>query len=430
MKKLDDFRLRLAGREYVPLVTGGMGVDISTNALALEAARLGGIGHISDAMVPTVADRYFSTSFVRNKLRRYKFNVASADKSMVHFDLDDLAEAQRLHVRSTIEAKQGDGAVFINCMEKLTMNNPAGTLKVRLASAMDGGIDGITLSAGLHLGTFSLIEHHPRFRDVNLGIIVSSVRALKLFLKRCNRTRRRPDYVVVEGPLAGGHLGFGMDWAEYDLQSITTQVLEFLKQEDLAIPVIPAGGIFTGSDAVDYLQQGCGAVQVATRFTIAKECGLPDEVKQAYLNAGVEDIVVNTLSPTGYPMRMLKQSPAIGSGIRPNCEALGYLLDKDGHCAYIDAYNEALKAYPGVKKISVAEKVCLCTHMRNFKVWTCGHYAYRLKDTARRYPNGSYVLPNAEEVFRDYQFSTDHQVQRPSAVVSEPRRQSLPGGGS
>ncbi len=413
MKKLDDFRLRLGRVEYVPLVTGGMGVDISTNALALEAARLGGIGHISDAMVPTVADRYFSTSFVRNKLRRYKFNVASADKSMVHFDLDELAEAQRLHVRSTMEARRGEGAIFINCMEKLTMNNPAATLKVRLEAAMDGGIDGITLSAGLHLGTFSLIAEHPRFRDVKLGIIVSSVRALKLFLKRCNRTGRAPDFVVVEGPLAGGHLGFGMDWAEYDLRSITTQVLEFLKGEGLVIPVIPAGGIFTGSDAVDYLQQGCGAVQVATRFTVARECGLPEDVKQAYLNARVEDVVVNTLSPTGYPMRMLKQSPAIGSGIRPNCEALGYLLDKDGHCAYIDAYNRTVEANPKLKKVSVAEKVCLCTHMRNFKVWTCGHYVYRLKDTANRRPDGNYELPSAEHVFRDYQFSTDHLVRQP-----------------
>ena len=82
------------------------------------------------------------------------------------------------------------------------MNNPMGTLKTRLESAMDAGIDGITLSAGLHLGTFALIEGHPRFRDVKLGIIVSSARALNLLLKKAERTRRLPDYVIVEGPLS------------------------------------------------------------------------------------------------------------------------------------------------------------------------------------------------------------------------------------
>jgi nitronate monooxygenase len=124
MKCVDDFRLRLAGRELVPIVVGGMGVDISTAELALEAARLGGIGHISDAMVPTVADRRFKTKFVKDKLKVYKYNVANTDKSDVRFDLGHLAEATRLHVSRTMEAKRGDGMVFINCMEKLTMNAP------------------------------------------------------------------------------------------------------------------------------------------------------------------------------------------------------------------------------------------------------------------------------------------------------------------
>lgn len=292
---------------------------------------------------------------------------------------------------------------------------------------MDGGIDGITLSAGLHLGTFSLIEDHPRFRDVKLGIIVSSVRALRLFLRKSSRTRRAPDYVVVEGPLAGGHLGFGMDWAEYDLQSIAKEVQDFLDQEGLRIPVIAAGGIFTGTDAVAYLERGCGAVQLATRFTIARECGLPDDVKQTYLQARVEDIVVNTISPTGYPMRMLRQSPAIGSGTRPNCEAFGYLLDRNGRCAYVDAYNQAVARHPKARKVSVLEKTCLCTQMRNFKVWTCGHYAYRLKETANRLPDGGFDLPSAEHVFRDYQYSTDHAVHRPAFAQPMVRPDFSPG---
>ncbi|HUY04057.1 MAG TPA: nitronate monooxygenase, partial [Rhodocyclaceae bacterium] len=256
MKCVDDFRLRFGKQELVPIIIGGMGVDISTAELALEAARLGGIGHISDAMVPTVSDRRFRTHFVKEKLKLYKYNVASSDKSAVLFDLGRLAEATHNHVGRTMEAKGGSGLIFVNCMEKLTMNAPRETLRVRLTSALDAGIDGITLSAGLHLGSFGLIEDHPRFRDAKLGIIVSSLRALQLFLRKSARLKRLPDYVVVEGPLAGGHLGFGMDWAKYDLAVIVAEIQAHLTAEHLDIPLIPAGGIFTGGQAASFLDNG------------------------------------------------------------------------------------------------------------------------------------------------------------------------------
>ncbi len=415
MKRVDDFRLRLGKKELAPIMTGGMGVDISTAELSLVAARLGGIGHISDAMVPTVSDRRFKTGFVKEKQKKYKYNVANRDKSVVQFDLARLAEATKLHVGRTMEAKQGDGLIFINTMEKLTMGSPRDTLRVRLSAAMDGGIDGITLSAGLHLGSLALVEDHPRFRDVKFGIIVSSLRALLLFLRKSARLNRLPDYIIVEGPLAGGHLGFGMDWAQYDLKAIVDEILRYMRQEGLSIPVIPAGGIFTGTDAVEFLEAGAAAVQVATRFTVTKECGLPDKVKQEYFKANEEDIEVNLISPTGYPMRMLKRSPSIGAGIRPNCEAYGYLLDGNGNCAYIEAYNRELEKNPDEENLSVRDKTCLCTHMRNFDCWTCGHYTYRLKDTSRRLPDGSYQLLTAEHVFKDYLYSTEHKIALPAA---------------
>jgi nitronate monooxygenase len=74
-----------------------------------------------------------------------------------------------------------------------------------------------------------------------------------------------------------------------------------------------------------------------------------------------------------------------------------------------------VELHPDAKSISVKDKTCLCTHMRNFDIWTCGHYAYRLKDTTRRVPDGSFELPSAEHIFRDYQFSTEHRVAVPSA---------------
>ena len=296
----------------------------------------------------------------------------------------------------------------------MSWKGPRETLGVGLSAALDAGIDGITLSAGLHLGSFALIEDHPRFRDAKLGIIVSSLRALQIFLRKNAKLNRLPDYVVVEGPLAGGHLGFGMDWAQYDLKTIMAEIQQYLLTEKLAIPLIPAGGIFTGSDAVSFLENGAAAVQVATRFTVVKECGLPADVQQEYFKSSENDIEVNTISPTGYPMRMLKSSPAIGAGIRPNCEAYGYLLDGSGNCAYVTAYNREVAAHPKAKKVSVMDKTCLCTHMRNFDCWTCGHYTYRLKDTTRRLEDGSYQVLSAEHVFHDYQFSTDQKIALPA----------------
>ncbi|QKV57210.1 MAG: nitronate monooxygenase [Dechloromonas sp.] len=414
MKRVDDFRLQLGKHELVPIMIGGMGVDISTSDLALEAARLGGVGHISDAMINTVADRRYDTKQVKEKLALYKYNVLNEDKSSVKFDLGRLVEATRLHVEATMRRKQGSGLILINCMEKLTMNAPKETLRARMSAALDSGIDGITLAAGLHLGSFALIEDHPRFRDAKLGIIVSSVRALQLFLKKSSRTNRLPDYIVVEGPLAGGHLGFGLDWAKYDLATIVAEVIAYLKEAQLDIPVIPAGGIFTGSDATAFLENGAAAVQVATRFTVTEECGLPADVKQEYFKADEDDIVVNEISPTGYPMRMIKSSPGIGDGIRPNCEAYGYLLDASGKCSYVTSYNREVAAHPGARKVQVWDKTCLCTHMRNFDIWTCGQLTWRLKDTTRKEADGSYRVLSAEHVFRDYQFSTDNKVALPA----------------
>ncbi len=413
MKCVDDFRLKFGKKEIVPIVIGGMGVDISTAQLAVEVARLGGIGHISDAMAPDVCDKRFNTTYVKDKTKFYKLNISNSDKSIVKFDLGLIAEATKMHVAASMEAKRGDGMIFVNCMEKLTMNAPRDTLRVRLASALDAGIDGITLSAGLHLGSFGLIEDHPRFRDAKLGIIVSSVRALQLFLRKNAKLNRLPDYIVVEGPLAGGHLGFGPDWAQYDLATIVADIARYLKEEHLDIPVIAAGGVFTGSDAVSLMENGASAVQVATRFTVANECGLPYDVKQEYFKASEQDIEVNNISPTGYPMRMLKSSPAIGSGIRPGCESYGYLLDGNGNCAYIDSYNREIALHPHSKKISVMDKTCLCTHMSNMNCWTCGHYTYRLKDTTHRRADGSYQTLTAEHIFKDYQYSVDQKITLP-----------------
>ena len=415
----DNFRLLIGGKEYVPIIIGGMGVNISTTELAVAAAKLGGIGHISDAIAGYVCDRIFNTSFVSRKRKKYTQYSNNPDKSAVQFDLEEVAAAQKKYIEYTMSKKTGSGSIFLNCMEKLTMNSSIETLKVRLTSAMDAGIDGLTLAAGLNLRTLDLIQEHSRFRDVKIGIIISSVRALAIFLKRAVRLNRLPDYIVVEGPLAGGHLGFGpSDWHTFDLKTIFTEVLAFMKKEELNIPVIPAGGIFTGTDAVDYLRMGAAGVQVATRFTISKEAGLPAEVKQNYINAKEEDIVVNMASTTGYPMRMLTSSPTLRYAIKPNCEGLGYLLENGGKCTYIDEYYQALAERKPGEPLVIKEKTCLCTGMANYDCWTCGQTTYRLKETTNQLPNGKWQLPKAEDIFLDYQFSSDHSIRLPEPEAS------------
>ncbi len=418
--KVDNYRLQFAGdnREFVPIMIGGMGVDISTTELALEAARLGGIGHISDALIAEVADRKCGSTMVGDKRKQFKESLNSSDKSKIYFDAHDIKKAMEVHVGKTMSAKKGSGLVFVNCMEKLTMNNPKDTLQARLNSALDAGIDGITLSAGLHLNSFAMMQDNPRFHDAKLGIIVSSLRALKPFLQRAKRSNRMPDFIVVEGPLAGGHLGFALEnWHEFSLPMIFSEINSYLKEQNLNIPVIPAGGIFTGSDAAAYLADGAAAVQVATRFTVTEECGLPDKAKQDYFRATEEDVEVNTTSPTGYPMRMLKYSPSLGGKMKPNCEALGYLLE-NGTCSYIDAYERAKAASSDGKSFAVYEKTCLCTHMQLYQCYTCGHYVYRLKDTTNRLADGSYQILTAEQVFEDYQYSSENKITKPLALVA------------
>lgn len=412
MEQLNNYRLNLGQEEYVPIVVGGMGVDISTTELAHAACKLGGIGHISDAMVPFVSDKKFRTNFSAQKGKVHKATVNSFDKTNIKFNLEHIKEAQRNHVEQTMNGKKGPGGIFINVMEKLTMGGPGETIQARIEAAMDAGIDGITLSAGLHTGTLKLVEDHPRFRDVKFGIIVSSARALKIFLRSSARLNRMPDYVIVEGPLAGGHLGFGEDWKKYNLTNIVIEVVEFLKKEELNIPVIPAGGVFTGTDAVELIKKGASAVQVATRFTITEECGLPSNVKQKYFEAREEQIIVSSASPTGYLIRMLDNSPCLTSGIKPNCEALGYLLSKEGTCQYVDAYREVVESGQDPKQ-GVSKKTCLCYHFSKYNCWTCGHNVYRLKDTTNRLEDGSYQLLRAEHVFNDYLYSQDHSISLP-----------------
>ena len=409
--------LTLCGRELPALMVGGMGTNISTAAMALAVERTGGIAHLSDAMLMDVCDRVFDTRFTAAKAKACRAWRDATTKLEETFDLEAVRAATLRYVGDVMEHTTGRGLVLINCMEKLTMNAGLESLKTRLNAALDAGVGGITLSAGLHLSSFRLMAENPRFRDAALGVVVSSARALNLFLKKSAPTGRLPDYVVVEGPLAGGHLGFGMDWAKHSLEAIVREVKDFVANQGAKIPVLAAGGVFTGGDAVRMVEEaGADGIQAATRFAVTEESGLSDAAKQAFFNARPEDIEVNALSPTGYPMRMLKSSPAIGSGIRPNCEAYGYLLNK-GECAYLKEWNARQAAIAAGETPPAPVKECLCTHMRNYKVWTTGALAWRLRETSVQRSDGTWIRPQAEEVYADYLHSEGAEIRLPAAAV-------------
>ena len=152
--RLDDFRLELKGRSLVPIMQGGMGVNISTAEMAQAVAARGGIGHVSDAMVPDLADRLFGTGFTRMKALACKALERTTGEAGFHFPVEKIREAAKLYLGRVMEGRTGEGRIHVNIMEKLTMNASLETLRARLLGALDAGVDGISLSAGLHAGSF------------------------------------------------------------------------------------------------------------------------------------------------------------------------------------------------------------------------------------------------------------------------------------
>ena len=130
--RLDDFRLELKGRSLVPIMQGGMGVNISTAEMAQAVAARGGIGHVSDAMVPDLADRLFGTGFTRMKALACKALERTTGEAGFHFPVEKIREAAKLYLGRVMEGRTGEGRIHVNIMEKLTMNASLETLRARL----------------------------------------------------------------------------------------------------------------------------------------------------------------------------------------------------------------------------------------------------------------------------------------------------------
>ncbi|MBI5442854.1 MAG: nitronate monooxygenase [Deltaproteobacteria bacterium] len=293
----------------VPIVQGGMGVGVSMAGLAAAVSREGGLGTISSACL----DRLVS--------RRVGRKV-------------DSREAARLEVREAKAA--GEFPIAINVMVALDSTYEASVL-----GAMDGGVDVVVSGAGLPLRLPSVIAGHPRADEVGLVPIVSSVRALRLLCQRWRKAGRMPDAAIVEGPLAGGHLGWKTSTELHDpdnrLENLLEPVLE-AASEFGGFPVIAAGGVFTREDVLRTISLGAAGVQMGTRFLATVESGASDEYKRAVVDCTHEAILVaqSPGSPCGLPFRVLTTSPmyrqAVAGGRTPLCDK-GYLAYGRAKCA-------------------------------------------------------------------------------------------------
>ena len=262
----------------VPVIQGGMGVGVSLSSLAGAVASEGGIGVISTAQI----------------------GYREAD-----FDDDPIGANMRAIKSEIRKARQiaKEGILGVNIM--------VATRKYEeyVKAAVDAGIDLIISGAGLPMELPKLVGA----AKTKLAPIVSSVKSAQVIMRYWwKKYQRLPDAVVIEGPLAGGHLGFhkgqldDIDGLNYDeeVKAIIEQVNGMAMEHESHIPVIMAGGVYTRTDMEHYLEMGASGVQMATRFVTTYECDADEAYKQSYIDAKKEDIVI-VQSPVGMPGRAI-----------------------------------------------------------------------------------------------------------------------------
>ncbi len=269
--------LNIGGLEIkVPIIQGGMGVKVSTSSLAVAVANCGGGGTIAGVGLGEVIE---------------------------HDRIDPIGASIKSLREEIRQAKAAsDGVVGVNIMVAL------GHYQEAVRTTVEEKADFIASGAGLPLR----LPEYAEGGTTKLIPIVSSGRAADLIFKTWRkRYDVLPDAVIVEGPLAGGHLGFKYDQLVSSqvppLEDIMADVLVVVEEYGTKgkIPVIPAGGIYDGKDIARFLRAGAAGVQMATRFVVTHECSVDDAFKKAYVAATEDDIAI-IKSPVGLPGRTLK----------------------------------------------------------------------------------------------------------------------------
>lgn len=265
-------------RAKLPIIQGGMGIGISLSGLAGAVAKAGGIGIISGVQIG-----FREPDFVTN-------TVAANCRAIE----SELAKARSI---------APDGIIGINFMAI------AEHFEDYVAHAARCGVDLIISGAGLPMTLPRLVEG----TKTKIMPIVSSLRACRLILNSwLKKHNRLPDGVVVEGPEAGGHLGFKLEdlqqGTNQSLSEILNEVIPFVRafaaEHGTDIPVIAAGGISTHEDITHMFSLGVSGVQIGTAFVATEECDASATFKQAYLQATSEDVEI-IKSPTGFAARAI-----------------------------------------------------------------------------------------------------------------------------
>ncbi|HQO43208.1 MAG TPA: nitronate monooxygenase family protein [Bacillota bacterium] len=264
----------------LPIIQGGMGVGISLSGLASAVANEGGVGVIAAAGIGML-DYDFSTKFIEANIARLRSEIRKA-------------------------REKSKGIIGINIM--VALSNYAEFVK----ASIEEGIDIIFSGAGLPLNLPQYLEEKY---ETKLVPIVSSARAAGIICKKwLDKYNYLPDAIVVEGPKAGGHLGFKEDQIfdpDYSLEKILPEVVDEVKafedKSGRSIPVIAAGGIYSGEDIYNIMKLGASGVQMATRFVTTEECDASMDFKKAYINSNKEDVSI-IKSPVGMPGRAIRNS--------------------------------------------------------------------------------------------------------------------------
>lgn len=282
----------------LPIIQGGMGVGISLSGLASAVANEGGIGVIATSMIG-----------MRDPLRAK--DPEAADHNGL---IEEIRKAR---------SKMTDGLLGVNIMCALT--NYSDMVRTSIREGVDLIISGAGLPMDLPGYLREMREEMKGEVKTKLVPIVSSGRAASLLCKKwLKKFDYLPDGFVVEGPKAGGHLGFKaeqLDQPEYQLEKIVTDVIEavtpFREQHKKDIPVIAAGGVYTGEDIAKFLELGASGVQMGTRFVATHECDADEEFKRAYVTATKEDVTI-IKSPVGLPGRAIKNAflDAVTAGLK------------------------------------------------------------------------------------------------------------------